>query len=528
MAKNAKAEPVVLCILDGWGHRLEADHNAIAQTPTPVYDRLTSSAAMALLASSGEDVGLPAGQMGNSEVGHQIIGAGRVVLQDLPRIDAAIADGSLGQNPQLLAFIERLRQSGGACHLMGLLSPGGVHAHSEHILALARLLAAAGIEVRVHAFLDGRDTPPRSAAGYFAEFEQSISTHQRISIATVCGRYYAMDRDKRWARVSCAYDNLIGASGHSSTSAAAAIERAYRSDVGDEFVEPAAIAGYAGMDDGDGLLMANFRADRAREILTALLDPAFEEFARARTISFAAALGMASYSSALDALMPALFPAQHIESTLGEIVAAAGLRQFRIAETEKYAHVTFFLNGGEEGTFAGEERILIPSPQVATYDLQPEMSADEVTDRLVEAIGSQHYHFVVVNYANADMVGHTGIVEAAQIAVATIDRCLGRLVSAVQASGAALLITADHGNIEQMRDASGYTAHTAHTTNPVPLLLVNAGTGIALADGRLSDIAPTVLELMGLPVPSVMTGRSRLRPAEGGKARARERRARTG
>ena len=505
MAGKASYRPVVLCVLDGWGHRQETAHNAIALAETPVWDRLTADRAWGLLATAGAAVGLPEGQMGNSEVGHMTIGAGRVVLQDLPRIDAAVADGSLARNPALLSLIERLGESGGRCHLMGLVSPGGVHSHENHVVALARIVSGAGVPVRVHAFLDGRDVPPRSAEGDLPRFEAALHDLPDVRIATVSGRYYAMDRDRRWERTTRTYNALVSASGRPAESAIEAVSASYGEDVGDEFVEPAVIAGYEGMADGDGLIMANFRADRARQIMTALLDPAFDGFARERRVRFAAAASMCSYSESLDRLAGTMFPPQQVADGLGAVVSRAGLRQLRIAETEKYAHVTFFLNGGEEREMAGEERVLVPSPKVATYDLKPEMSAAEVTDGVVEAIAGGRFDLIVVNYANTDMVGHTGDLNAAMAAVAAVDRCLGRLAGTVEAAGGALLITADHGNAEKMQD--GETPHTAHTHGAVPAVLAGAP-GVALRDGALADIAPTVLDLMGLAQPAAMTGRS--------------------
>ena len=507
MARETSYRPVVLCVLDGWGHRQETAHNAIALAETPVWDRLTADRPFGLLDTAGAAVGLPEGQMGNSEVGHMTIGAGRVVLQDLPRIDAAVADGSLARNPALLSLVQRLRESGGRCHLMGLVSPGGVHSHRDHILEIARIVSGAGVPVAIHAFLDGRDVPPRSAIDDLPRFEDGLRDLAGVRIATVSGRYYAMDRDRRWQRTAQAYDALVSARGRPAASAAAAVADSYARDAGDEFVEPTVIAGYAGMADGDGLIMANFRADRARQIVTALLDPAFDGFGRKRRVRFAAAVGMCSYSESLDRLAGTMFPPQQVADGLGAVVSSAGLRQLRIAETEKYAHVTFFLNGGEEREMPGEERVLIPSPKVATYDLQPEMSAPAVTDGVVEAIGSGRFDLIVVNYANTDMVGHTGDLNAAMAAVAAVDGCLGRLASAVEAAGGALLITADHGNAERMRGADGETPHTAHTHGSVPAVLVGS-TGLALRDGGLADIAPTVLDLMGLPAPAAMTGRS--------------------
>ena len=520
MGTKTAFRPVVLCVLDGWGHRPERDHNAIALAETPVWDRLTGARPYGLLATSGAAVGLPEGQMGNSEVGHTAIGAGRVVLQDLPRINAAVKDGSLARNPALLALAGRLRESGGRCHLMGLVSPGGVHAHRDHIAALARIVSGAGVPVAVHAFLDGRDVPPRSARDDLPRFEAAIRSLPDVRIATVAGRYYAMDRDRRWERTQRACDALVSAEGRPAASAATAVAESYGRDVGDEFVEPAVIDGYECMADGDGLIMANFRADRARQILGALLDPAFDGFPRSRRVRFAAAVGMCSYSETLDSLMETMFPPLPVADHLGAVVSRAGRRQVRIAETEKYAHVTFFLNGGEEREMPGEEHVLVPSPRVATYDLQPEMAAPAVTDRAVDAIAGGRFDLIVVNYANTDMVGHSGDLAAAIAAVAAVDGCLGRLAGAIEAAGGALLITADHGNAERMRSSDGSMPHTAHTDGPVPAVLVGAG-GLALRDGGLADVAPTLLDLIGLPAPAAMTGRSLLVPVADAGARRR-------
>jgi 2,3-bisphosphoglycerate-independent phosphoglycerate mutase len=498
--------PVVLCVLDGWGHREICQNNAICMARTPVLDRLYASCPNALLDASEREVGLPPSQMGNSEVGHMNLGAGRVVTQDLPRIDAAVANGELAANPALARFIARLKESGGTVHILGLLSPGGVHAHQDHMAVLARLVMAAGVPVAVHGFLDGRDTPPRSALDALRAFQTETPG---APVATITGRYYAMDRDRRWERNALAYRVLVEGAGETAPDAAAAIEQGYAADTGDEFVKPTAIGGFAGMKDGDGLLMANFRSDRARQILAALLDPGFDGFARGHVVRFAAALGMVSYSAALDPLIDTLFEPIELRHTLGEVVAAAGLKQLRIAETEKYAHVTFFLNGGREAVFPGEERVLVPSPRVATYDLKPEMSAFEVTDKLVDAIAGGGFALIVVNYANGDMVGHTGELNAAIAAVEAVDACMGRLVDAVTAAGGALLITADHGNAEQMTDPETGQAHTAHTLNRVPAILVNAPSwAAALDDGRLADVAPTLLALLDLPKPAEMTGHS--------------------
>ena len=505
-----RPRPVVLCILDGWGERAERDANAVALADTPVWHRLIAECPHGVLDASEGFVGLPAGQMGNSEVGHMNLGAGRVVMQDLPRIDAALADGSLAKNAFLGRFIAALQRSGGACHLMGLLSPGGVHSHQTHLAGLARIVADHGIPVWVHCFLDGRDTPPKSALDYLADVARDVEP-ANIRAATVSGRFFAMDRDKRWDRVSAAYAALVDAKGERAAGARKAVHQAYARGETDEFVQPTVIDGYPGMRDGDGLLMGNFRADRAREILAALVDPGFDDFARARVPNFAARLGMVEYSTDLNRFLDVLFPSIALDNTLGAIVAKAGLTQLRIAETEKYAHVTFFFNGGEETVFPGEERILVPSPKVKTYDLKPEMSAVEVTDKLVEAVTSKRFDLIVVNYANTDMVGHTGDVGAAVKAVETVDRCLGRLEAAVKTAGGVLFITADHGNAEQMVDPITGQPHTAHTLNMVPAILVNAPPGIAgVGHGRLADVAPTLVALLRLPQPAEMTGHSLL------------------
>ncbi|HEY4077551.1 MAG TPA: 2,3-bisphosphoglycerate-independent phosphoglycerate mutase [Rhizomicrobium sp.] len=499
--------PALLCILDGWGWREDhAEDNAIAAAKTPNYTRLLKECPHALLATSGGAVGLPKGQMGNSEVGHMNIGAGRVVAQDLPRIDVAIEDGSLARRPVLLALIDKVKQTKGAVHLMGLLSPGGVHSHQDHIAALVRILSQAGIPVFVHAFLDGRDTPPKSARGFVEKFLKDIDGLGGVRLATVSGRYYAMDRDKRWERVERCYDALIDASGRRFDDAFAALETSYEDGVTDEFVVPCILGDYAGANDGDAMLFANFRADRAREISAALLDPGFDGFRRARTVAFGTAAGLTEYSEALKPLMTAIFPPEDVRETLGEVVAERGLKQLRIAETEKYAHVTFFLNGGREDVFDGEDRILVPSPKVATYDHKPEMSAYQVTEKLEEAILSGKYDLIVCNYANPDMVGHTGVMSAAVKAVDTIDECLGRLVAALEKMGGVMLLTADHGNIEMMKDPVTHEPYTAHTTLDVPVVAFGAPKGTKLENGRLADVAPTMLELMGLPKPQQMTG----------------------
>ena len=502
---HAAPRPVMLAILDGWGARADSADNAVKLAETPNFSRLWANSPHAFLRTSGLDVGLPEGQMGNSEVGHLNIGAGRVVMQDLPRIGRAIQDGSLQNLPALAALIAALKQTGGRCHLLGLVSPGGVHAHQDHAVALARTLAAAGIATSIHAFLDGRDTPPRSGAEDIRRFQAGLPDRARI--ATISGRYYAMDRDRRWDRVAKAYMAIAEGHGPTFADAASAIDDAYGREVTDEFVVPAVVGDYRQMQDGDGLLCFNFRADRARELLGALVDPAFDGFERPRVVRFAAAAGMTRYSDRLAPYMGALFPPQTMENLLGQVVARAGRTQLRMAETEKYPHVTYFLNGGVEVPNDGEDRAMVPSPKVATYDLQPEMSAPALTDQAVAAIADGKYDLIVLNFANADMVGHTGSLTAAIRAVETVDACLGRIAEAVAAQGGALLVTADHGNCEMMRDPATGGPHTAHTTNPVPVLLAGAADGVVLRDGRLADIAPTLLRLMALDQPAEMTGR---------------------
>jgi 2,3-bisphosphoglycerate-independent phosphoglycerate mutase len=494
----------MLAILDGFGWREDSADNAVRLAKTPNFTRLWQISPHAFLKTCGRDVGLPDGQMGNSEVGHLNIGAGRVVMQDLPRIDTAIETGELGQNTVLQDLIRRTRASGGRCHLLGLISPGGVHSHQEQALALARILTEARVPVVVHAFTDGRDTPPNAAAGYLHDFRMKLP--DTVAIGTVCGRYFAMDRDKRWDRVEKAYLAIAEGQAAEYPDAASAIDDAYGRGVTDEFILPARIGAYGGVRDGDTLLCFNFRADRVREILAALLDPAFGGFARKRILHFAAAAGMTYYSDALAPLMTTLFPPLPMDHLLGQVVAEAGKTQLRMAETEKYPHVTYFLNGGVEAPNTGEERIMVPSPKVATYDLQPEMSAPELTDKAVAAIGSGKFDLIVLNFANPDMVGHTGKLDAAIKAVEAVDTALGRIAASVASAGGALLVTADHGNCELMRDPATGGPHTAHTLNKVPVLLQGGGENATLRDGRLADIAPTLLLLMGIKQPAEMTG----------------------
>jgi len=503
-----KRRPVMLVVLDGWGWREEIADNAVRQANTPVFDRLWASSPRAFLKTCGLDVGLPEGQMGNSEVGHLNIGAGRVAMQDLPRINAAIASGEIARQPAVADLIAKLKQRGGTCHLLGLVSQGGVHSHEDHCVALARILTQAGVPAVVHAITDGRDTAPQIAAEDLKHFAAALP--QAVPIVTVVGRYYAMDRDKRWERVVKAYNAVVEAEGPHFADPQAAIADAYAHDIHDEFIVPAVIDGYRGIKDGDAVLCFNFRADRVREILGAMLDPAFTGFERKRSVRFAAAVCMTQYSEDLDKLMQTIFLPETFANILGEVVSRAGRTQLRMAETEKYPHVTYFLNGGREQPYPGEDRIMVPSPKVATYDLQPEMSAPELTAKAVEAISSGKYDLIVLNFANPDMVGHTGVLAAAIKAVETVDKGLGQIVEAVEKAGGALLVTADHGNSEMLRDPLTGGPHTSHTTNPVPVMVVGAG-DVKLSDGRLADVAPTLLALMELPQPNEMTGKSLLR-----------------
>ena len=498
--------------MDGWGHREESPHNAVKLASTPVVDRLDRAAPKSFLLASGPAVGLPEGQVGNSEVGHMTIGAGRVILQDLARIDAAVGDGSIKALAGLDAFATRLTDSGGTAHLMGLVSPGGVHSRDAHIMALAEGLVERGIPVALHAFTDGRDTLPRLAAETLPRFEAGLPDGTRV--ATVVGRYHAMDRDNRWDRTGAAWRAVTHAEAdHRAPSAGAAVEAGHAAGLGDEFIEPTVVGGYAGMRDGDGILMANFRSDRVRQLMAACcLDSCgFDISTRPELVR---PLGLVPYSDRLDPHVDALFGAPEIPNTLGDVVAAAGLRQLRLAETEKYPHVTFFLNGGVEKAGDGEERFLADSPDVATYDLEPEMSADRVLDALVKGIEGGGHDLIVVNFANPDMVGHTGVLEAAIKAVETVDAAVGRAIEAVEASGGAMLVTADHGNCEIMWDEEAGSPHTAHSYNPVPAYLVGVD-GVSLDDGGLADIAPTLLDLLGIDQPAEMTGRSLLAPAQG-------------
>jgi len=502
-----KTAPVLLLICDGWGHAPPSPGNAISLARTPIYDRWLAEFPWTLLEASGEAVGLPAGVMGNSEVGHLTLGAGRMVPQDLLRIDLALRDGSFFENAALRTAMQQARRKGATLHVMGLVSDGGVHSHERHIAGLLELAARAGVpRVRVHAFTDGRDTPPRSALTYLARLEAALA-RAGGRIATVSGRYYAMDRDKRWDRVARAYQALVFSAGLKAGSATEAVEAAYARDESDEFIQPTVISDggepVGPIQDGDAVIFCNFRADRARQITRALTEDEFADFPRPKPprIHF---VGFTEYKREFG--LPVAFPPQDLTHILADVWAENAVANLRLAETEKYAHVTYFFNGGVEEPFAGEERILVPSWKGATYDLHPEMSAAQITEEAVRALREGAFGALVVNYANADMVGHTGKLPETIAAIETLDRCFGILEAACKDTGALLLMTADHGNAEQMLDPATGQPHTAHTINPVPLILC-AKRG-ALADGgSLADVAPTLLALQGLPVPQEMTGR---------------------
>jgi 2,3-bisphosphoglycerate-independent phosphoglycerate mutase len=501
-------KPLVLIILDGFGHSESPEYNAIFAANTPVYDRLRATQPHGLISGSGMDVGLPDGQMGNSEVGHMNLGAGRVVYQDFTRVTKAIRDGDFFENPVLTGAVDKAVGAGKAVHILGLLSDGGVHSHQDHLIAMAELAAQRGAEkIYLHAFLDGRDTPPRSAQSSIELLDATFAKLGKGRIASLIGRYFAMDRDNRWDRVSAAYNLIVDSvADYTADTALAGLEAAYARDENDEFVKATRIGEAVKVEDGDAVIFMNFRADRARELSRAFVEPDFNEFPRARQPKMAAYIGLTQYSAKIAA--PAAFAPSSLNNVLGEYLAKNGKTQLRIAETEKYAHVTFFFSGGREEPFEGEERILIPSPKVATYDLQPEMNAPEVTDRIVEAIEQQRFDVIVVNYANGDMVGHTGVFEAAVKAVEALDTCVGRIVEALEKVDGEALITADHGNVEQMEDACTGQAHTAHTSEPVPFIYVGKRKVKVREGGVLADVAPTMLKLLGLEKPAEMTGTS--------------------
>ncbi|MCB1349936.1 MAG: 2,3-bisphosphoglycerate-independent phosphoglycerate mutase [Maritimibacter sp.] len=498
-------KPVVLCILDGFGIREERENNAVKLANKPNFDKLIATCPHATLKTDGRAVGLPDGQMGNSEVGHTNIGAGRVVAMDLGQIDLSIEDGEFPKEAALQKFIADVKKAGGDAHLFGLTSPGGVHAHQDHIVAAAKAITAAGVSVKIHALTDGRDVAPTSARETLAKFQADLP--EGAEVVTVIGRYFAMDRDNRWERVSRAYDAMVKAMGETAKSVDDAVAKAYARGETDEFIQPTVIEGHTGIHDHDGVFCINFRADRAREILRAIGEPGFSEFDVGTRPKLSALLGMVEYSVRHNDYMTTVFPPRDIVNTLGSWVAQKGLRQFRLAETEKYPHVTFFLNGGKEEPEVGEDRYMAPSPKVATYDLQPEMSAAEVGDKLVEAI-EKRYDLIVCNFANPDMVGHTGVLSAAITAVETVDTQLGRAIAALEKVGGAVIVTADHGNCETMVDPVTGGPHTAHTTNLVPVVMYGGPEGVSLRDGKLCDLAPSLLELIGLEQPAEMTGES--------------------
>ncbi len=503
-------KPAILCILDGFGDSDKHDYNAIYLANTPTIDSWKQKYLHTHIGTDGLHVGLPEGQMGNSEVGHMNIGAGQVALPEFGRIDAMLADGSMTDNAVLQNVIKTAKQTNKICHIMGLLSDGGVHSHQNQMLGFAKMLANAGISVKIHAFSDGRDTPPQSAIGLFEEFMTACKGYD-IEIATVSGRFYAMDRDNRWERVQLAYDAMVSGTGNRAESVTQAIEESYKMGNHDEFIIPTVIGNYQGMRDNDTMMMINFRADRAKQILASLLKSDFNQFQRDKIVTFSATAGAIKYANDLEPLIPAMVTPLPYPDGLGEYVAKLGLKQLRLAETEKFAHVTFFFNGGSETIFDGEERILIPSPKVRTYDEMPEMSAFAVTEALIKAIESNAYDFIIVNFANADMVGHTGILSAAIKAIETLDVCMQKIELALEKAGGFMCVTADHGNAEIMRDIKTNVPHTQHTTCPVPFYLVDPCgyfKNAKISSGRLADLAPTMLNLKGIKKSDSMTGKS--------------------
>lgn len=501
--------PTVLIILDGWGAGTASDTNAISQANTPTFDQLLASCPNTLIDASEMAVGLPDNQMGNSEVGHMNLGAGRVVYQNFTRINRAIDTGEFASNPVLLDTLSTLVDQDKALHVMGLLSPGGVHSHEDHIEALIQLAHNTGVsKIYLHAFLDGRDTPPKSAKPSLKRFEKLFKTLGHGAITSICGRYFAMDRDQNWDRVKSAYDMIIdGSAQYSAENSVLGLDSAYARGETDEFVKPTIIGqDETAVEDGDAIIFMNFRADRARQLSRAFSEEQFDGFKRSRMPDFSSFITLTQYHEDLD--VSVAYAPETLDNTLGQIIADQGLRQLRIAETEKYAHVTFFFNGGREKPFEGEDRILVNSPKVATYDLQPEMSAPEVTNKLIAAIKSLEYKMIICNFANADMVGHTGDLAAATEAIEALDQCLARIVAALAEVDGEALITADHGNAEMMLDTDTNQPHTAHTLNKVPLIYVGERSIKLAGGGTLADIAPSLLQLMSLPQPSDMMGHS--------------------
>ena len=509
MAKTAYIPangPVVLCIMDGWGHRTDPAHNAVALANTPVFDRLWVSCPHSFLAASGADVGLPDGQVGNSEVGHMNIGAGRVVKQDLPRLNDATKDGSLTAHPALKRLAGSLTSTGGKVHVIGLVSPGGVHAHQDHMLAVINGLAKSRVPVIVHGFTDGRDVLPHDAGVSLPVFLSRLP--ENATLGSLTGRYFGMDRDRRWYRTQKAYDAIaLGQAEFHADDGLQALQAGYHRGESDEFLKATIVGGYTGMRDGDGLVMMNFRADRARQLLDCFYRPEMTS-CETQPITLGLAFGMTSYSADLDQFVTPLYPPVELADTLGDVVAAAGCSQLRLAETEKYPHVTFFFNGGDETTRDGEERVLVQSSNVPTYDQLPEMNASGVLAQALASLGTKSHDLLVINFANPDMVGHTGNLAAAIAAVETVDKCVGELVVAIKAANGQMLLTADHGNCEVMWDIEARSPHTAHTSNLVPLILVNGNDGVHITDGRLADLAPSLLAMMGIDQPARMTGKS--------------------
>jgi 2,3-bisphosphoglycerate-independent phosphoglycerate mutase len=502
-----KKRPVILCILDGWGIGDGGEFDAIASANTPCYDAMMASRPNTTLTTFGNAVGLPEGQMGNSEVGHMNIGAGRVVMQYLPRIDKAFAQGQVAHNADIAALIADLKASGKACHIIGLASDGGVHAHIDHIMSLADITYGAGVKTHIHALTDGRDCPPQSGKAFIETLDAHVATKPNTQLSTLCGRYFAMDRDNRWERVEKAYNVIMNGQGAAAQNAAQAMQDSYDSGTNDEFIEPVILNGYEGFNDGDAIIFANFRSDRAREILNAIMFEGFDGFERAggaRQISHA--ISMVEYSDQLNGVMKVLFPAVAHDNILGSVIADHGLKQMRMAETEKYPHVTFFFNAGREVPFDGEERIMVNSPKVATYDLQPEMSAPELSEKLLKVVKGNAHDVIIVNFANTDMVGHTGSIDAARKAAESVDSTLCKLEAAVLAHDGILLVTADHGNADQMFDPTTNGPHTAHTLNPVPFIVIGDDSAKLNAGGKLADIAPTMLHYLGIAQPAEMDG----------------------
>jgi 2,3-bisphosphoglycerate-independent phosphoglycerate mutase len=506
-----KYKPIVLCILDGWGISKSPNHkyNAIEQASTPCWDFLLNNFPHTELFTSGEDVGLPHGQMGNSEVGHMTIGSGRVIFQDLLRINQSINNSLLENHPTLKQLIQDHKKNNKCVHLLGLCSNGGVHSHIDHIIFLCKLLSKNNIQVRLHLFLDGRDAPPSSAPTFLKQIDELLS-NKNIKISTISGRFYAMDRDNRWERCELAYKAIAEGQGTKISNWKGYLETQYQNNIYDEFVMPAAMDDYEGIEENDSLIFTNFRSDRIRQLAQSLLLTTFNKFSK-KKLNLSHQIGMTDYSTELSQTLKSLFPEQIIENNLGQLVSNNKKKQLRIAETEKYAHVTFFFNGGREENYPGEDRILVPSPSVHTYDLQPEMSAYPITEELNKAIKSQKYDLIIVNYANTDMVGHSGKMEAAIKAVETIDSCLDELYKTIKQTDGMLMITADHGNAEQMFNTKDKVPHTSHTTNPVPLVMVANDlekNKVTLNKGNLSDIAPSILKAMNITKPIEMTGTS--------------------